>query len=195
VIIRWAALGSALSGCCGAAGLTAAVASSPPSAYVSESGVPGAAPHATLYAVSMFLLALSLALLAGPARRACWLIGASLLLAAPMAVTSGAVHCSPGCPLPPYESPTVRDLVHAAAAIAALLLCALAILLYCLLPPPHRRTGWLGVLIAYPPLLLSAGGVLFVGRSLFTGVTERVALVAVSTWVVVTALRHARAST
>ncbi|MEU7868077.1 DUF998 domain-containing protein [Dactylosporangium sp. NPDC049140] len=191
MIIRWAALGSALSGCFGAAGLTAAVAGSSPSAYVSEAGVPGA-PHATLYAASMVLLALSLALLAGPARRVCWLIGASLLLAAPMAATSGAVRCSPGCPLPPYDSPTVRDLVHAAAAIAALSLCALAILLYCLLPPPHRWTGWLGVLIAYPPLLLSAGGILFVGRSLFTGVTERAALVAVSAWVVLTAVRHVR---
>jgi hypothetical protein len=194
VVIRWAALGSALSGCCGAVGLTTAVADSPAATYVSESGVPGA-PHATLYAASMLLLALSLALLAVPARRTCRLIGASLLLAAPMAATSGAVRCSPGCPLPPYDSPTVQDLVHAAAAIAALLLCALAILLYCLLPPPDRRTGWLGVLIAYPPLLLSAGGILFAGRSLFTGVTERAALIAVSAWVVLTAVRHARTVT
>ncbi|WP_433611093.1 DUF998 domain-containing protein [Dactylosporangium sp. CA-139114] len=191
MIPRWSATASAATGCTGAAGLTAAVATSPPATYVSESGVPGA-PHAGLYAASMLFLALSLALLAIPARRSCWLIAASLALAAPLAAVSSAVHCSPGCPLPPYEAPAARDLVHAVAAIAALLLCALAILLYSLRPPPDRWTGRLGIAVAYPPLLLSAAGILFAGRSLFTGVMERAALVAVSVWVVLTAIRHSR---
>jgi hypothetical protein len=191
VINRWAAAGSAVVGSLGAAGLTTAVAGSAPWRYVSESGVPGA-PHAALYQVSMVLLAASLGLLAVPGRSACWLIGVSLALAAPLAALAGVVHCSPGCPLPPYESTTAQDLVHAAAAIGALLLCALAILLYCILPRPFRSTGWLGVAIAWPPLILSAGGVLFAGRSLFTGVMERAALIGVSAWVVLTALRHVR---
>jgi hypothetical protein len=193
VINRWASGASALAGFLGAAGLAIAVSGSAASTYVSESGVPGAL-RAGLYSASMVLLAISLALLAGPAARACRLIGASLALAAPLAALSGAVHCSPGCPLPPYETPTPRDLIHAAAAIGALLLCALAILLYCLLPPPWRGTGRLGVAIAYPPLLLSAAGILFAGRSLFTGVMERAALIGVSAWVIVTALQNARLS-
>lgn len=191
MINRWAALGSAAAGVLGAAGLAAAVAGSPAGTYVSESGVPGA-PHAGLYAASLVLLAVSLGLLARPAARLCLPIGLSLGLAAPLAALSGLVHCSPGCPLPPYETPQPRDLIHAGAAIGALLLCALAILLYCL--SPWRRVGLLGVLVAYPPLLLSAGGILLAGRSPFPGVMERVALVAVSAWVVLTAVRHARAA-
>ncbi|MEV8511068.1 DUF998 domain-containing protein [Dactylosporangium sp. NPDC051484] len=193
MISRWAAAGSAIAGTLGAAGLAAAVAGSAPWRYVSESGVPGA-PHAPLYQVSMLLLAASLALLAVPARRACALIGGSLGLAAPLAVVAGVVHCSPGCPLPPYETPAARDLVHAAGAIGALLLCALAILLYSVLPITRhlRRAGWVGLLVAYPPLILSAAGILFVGRSLFTGVTERIALATVSAWVVLTAALHLR---
>ncbi|MFI5913546.1 DUF998 domain-containing protein [Dactylosporangium sp. NPDC051541] len=183
MINRWAAAGSAVVGAGGAMGLATAVAGSAPWRYVSESGVPGA-PHATLYQVSMVLLALSLGLLAVASRPVCGLIALSLALAAPLAALSGAVHCSPGCPLPPYESPTAQDLVHAAAAIGALLLIALAILLYWF---QVRWIGWLGVAIAWPPLILSAFGILFAGRSLFTGVMERAALIGVSAWVVVTA--------
>ncbi|MER7001658.1 DUF998 domain-containing protein [Dactylosporangium sp. NPDC000555] len=193
MISRWAAAGSAIAGTLGAAGLAVAVAGSAPWRYVSESGAPGA-PHAPLYQASMLLLAASLALLAVPARRTCALIGGSLGLAAPLAVVAGVVHCSPGCPLPPYETPAVRDLIHAAGAIGALLLCALAILLYSVLPTAHRlrRAGRVGMLVAYPPLILSAAGILFAGRSLFTGVTERIALIAVSAWVVLTAALHLR---
>ncbi|WP_432832078.1 DUF998 domain-containing protein [Dactylosporangium sp. CA-092794] len=193
MITRWAAAGSAIAGALGAIGAGIAVAGSAPWTYVSESGVPGA-PHAGLYRASMVLLAVSLGLLAVPARRACALIGGSLALAAPLAFVSAAVHCSPGCPLPPYEAPAARDLVHAGGAIGALLLCGLAILLYSLLPADRllRRTGWVGAAIAYPPLVLSAFGILFVGRSLFTGVLERAALVGVSAWLVLTAARHAR---
>ncbi|WP_433211118.1 DUF998 domain-containing protein [Dactylosporangium sp. CS-047395] len=189
MINRWPAAASAVAGGLGAAGLSLAVAGSPWSAYVSESGVPGA-PRAWLYSLSLALLALSLALLAVPARRVLSLLGLSLAAAAPLAALSGAVHCSPGCPLPPYETPAPRDLIHAAAAIGALLLCALAILLYSLLPPPSRWTGLLGVVIAYPPLLVSAAGILFAGRSLLTGIAERVSLIAVSAWVIFAALRH-----
>jgi hypothetical protein len=193
VITRWAAAGAALAATLGAAGLAIAVASSAPWRYVSESGVPGA-PRAPLYQVSMIVLAAALALLAAPARRVGPLVAAALALAAPLAAVAGVVHCSPGCPLPPYETSTPRDLVHAAAAIGALGLCAVAILLYCVLPAPGRlrRAGRIGLLIAYPPLILSAAGILFAGRSLFTGVAERAALVGVCAWVVLIAALHAR---
>ncbi|HTJ31642.1 MAG TPA: DUF998 domain-containing protein [Dactylosporangium sp.] len=190
MITRWAAAGSAAAGTLGAAGLAMAVAGSAPWRYVSESGVPGA-PHAGLYQLSMVLLAVSLALLAVPAHRA---VAACFLLAAPLAAVSGAVHCSPGCPLPPYETPSPRDLLHATAAIGALGFCALAMLLYSTLRLPAllRRAGRIGLLVAYPPLILSAAGILFAGRSLFTGVMERIALVGVSAWVVFVAALHAR---
>ena len=76
------------------------------------------------------------------------LAAAALALAAPLAALSGAVTCSPGCPLPPYESPQPRDLIHATGAIGALLLCALAILVYATQPDATtlRRAGRLGVL-------------------------------------------------
>ncbi|WP_460494031.1 hypothetical protein [Dactylosporangium cerinum] len=160
----------------------------------------------------MLLLAASLALLAGPARHTGWhafatlwkgrlaavptgLAAAALALAAPLAALSGAVTCSPGCPLPPYESPRPQDLIHATGAIGALLLCALAILVYATQPDATtlRRAGRLGVLLAFPPLILSAIGILLLGRGLFTGLMERAALAAVSAWLVHTAAVHVRA--
>ena len=195
MVTRWAAAGAALAGSVGAAGLATAVAGSAPATYVSESGVPGA-PHAGLYAASMVLLAAALALLAVPARRASWLIAACLAPAAPLAGVAAAVHCSPGCPLPPYETPAARDLVHAAGAIGALGLCALAMLLSATLrvEPGVRRRGRIGLLLAYPPLILSAAGILLAGRSLFTGVMERLALVAVCAWVVLSSAAESRPS-
>src|SRR4051812_22881612 len=88
--------------------------------YVSEGGISGA-PHAWLYRISVWLIAVALALLAprAGARSAALAFG----LAAPAAFVSGAVSCSPGCPLPPFERPTAGDLVHAGGTIVALLLC------------------------------------------------------------------------
>jgi hypothetical protein len=106
------------------------------------------------------------------------------------------VHCSPGCPLPPYETPAARDLVHAAGAIGALGLCALAMLLSAALRvgPAVRRRGRIGLLVVYPPMILSAAGILLTGRSLFTGVMERLALVAVCAWVVLSSAAESRTS-
>jgi hypothetical protein len=86
--------------------------------------------------------------------------------------------------------------VHAAGAIGALGLCALAMLLYAALPvgPALRRRGRIGLLMAYPPLILSAAGIVLAGRSLFTGVMERLALVAVCAWVVLSSAAESRSS-
>ncbi|MEV0127598.1 DUF998 domain-containing protein [Dactylosporangium sp. NPDC050688] len=211
---RWFAGAATATAATGAIGLAVSVAGSAPWRYVSESGVAGA-PHATLYRTSMLLLAASLALLAVPARHTArhalatlpfvpgrlaaavpaGLAAAALALAAPLAVVAGAVTCSPGCPLPPYETSQPRDLVHAAGAIGALLLCALVILVYATQPDATtlRRAGRLGVLLAFPPLILSALGILLLGRGLFTGLMERAALAAVSAWLVHTAAVHVRA--
>ncbi|GGM14702.1 DUF998 domain-containing protein [Dactylosporangium sucinum] len=202
---RWLAGGSALLAAVGAGGLAISVAGSEPFRYVSESGVAGA-PHAGLYRVSMILLAASIALLSVPAWRTAratglpvvghwaFLGGLALAAAAPLAAVAGAVSCSPGCPLPPYETPTARDLVHAGGAIGALLLIALVILIYAVQPDPSalRRAARLAVVLAYPPLILSAAGIAFAGRGLFTGLMERASLVAVSAWLVATAALHLR---
>lgn len=207
---RWCAGAATATAAIGATGLTFSVAGSAPWRYVSESGVDGA-PHPTIYRLSMLLLAMALALLAVPARHTAhgfvpfgsgrlaavpaWLAAAALASAAPLAALSGAVTCSPGCPLPPYESPQPRDLIHATGAIGALLLCALTILVYATQPDATalRHAGRLGVLLAFPPLILSAIGILLLGRGLFTGLMERAALAGVSAWLVYTAAVHLRA--
>ncbi|GAA2624506.1 hypothetical protein GCM10010399_64850 [Dactylosporangium fulvum] len=208
---RWCAGLATAAACLGAVGLAVSVAGSAPFRYVSESGVAGA-PHAGLYRASMLLLAASLALLAVPARHTLsfpvrigglvlapmamvsGLGGLTLAVAAPLAGLSGLVTCSPGCPLPPYETPTANDLVHAAGAIGALLLLALVMLLYATQPDATalRRVGRFGILVAYPPLILSAAGIALLGRGLFTGLMERTALVAVSAWLIMTAALHIR---
>jgi hypothetical protein len=209
---RWCAGAATATAALGATGLAVSVAGSAPWRYVSESGVDGAA-HPTLYRVSMLLLAASLAFLAVPARHTArhalaglplgrlatvvpaGLAAAAIAVAAPLAALSGVVTCSPGCPLPPYESPQPRDLVHATGAIGALLLIALAMLVYATQPDDStlRRAGRLGVLLAFPPLILSAIGIAFLGRGLFTGLMERAALAAASAWLVHTAAVHLRA--
>src|SRR4051794_22835830 len=111
-------------------------------------------------------------------------------LAAPAAFVSGAVSCSPGCPLPPFERPTAADLVHAGGTIVALLLCGVVMLVYALraADPPLRRVGWAGLLLAAPVLAVAAVGLVFVGRSLFTGVMERAGLAVASAWLIATAV-------
>jgi len=163
-------------------------------AYVSEGGIPGA-PHAGLFRAGVWLTAAALALLAGPARGTVPLAGLAFALAAPAVVVSGAVACSPGCPLPPFERSTGADLVHAGASIAALLLCGLAMLLYALQPvdAPLRRAARVGVAVAAPLFALTAVGLLFVGQGLFTASLERAALLATSAWLLCTAVLHWRA--
>lgn len=163
-------------------------------AYVSEGGIPGA-PHAGLYRAGVWLIAAALALLAPPAYATVPLAGLAFALAAPAAVVSGAVACSPGCPLPPFERSTGADLLHAGASIAALSLCGIAMLLYAVqsVDSPLRRLARLGVVAAAPLFALTAVGLLFVGQSLFTATLERAALLVTAAWLLATAAMHARA--
>ena len=155
--------------------------------YVSEAGVAGT-PTATLYRVSVWLIAAAFALLAVSTRHV------AFALAAPAAVVSGAVRCSAGCPLPPFEKPTADDLVHAGASIVALLLCGFLMLWYGVqtVDSPQRRVARAGLVIALPLLALSAVALVVVGRGPLTGVLERLALIATSAWLVATATAQTR---
>lgn len=168
---------------CGAIGLFVATWWLGLGRYVSEGGIPGA-PHAWLYRVSVWLIAAALALLAPGARAP--LATLAFAVAAPAAFISGAVSCSPGCPLPPFEHPTTGDLIHAGGTIVALLLCGFIMMVYCFAAPepPLRYVGRAGLALVAPVLGLAAIGVAFVGRSLYSGVTERAALAVTSLWLI-----------
>jgi hypothetical protein len=176
----------------GAVGLLTAVADAPLAGYVSEAGVPGQ-PQSLVYRLSIFAIAAALVLLAGAARATVAPAAALLGLAAAFAAVSGAVPCSPGCPLPPYERSTAADLVHAGGSIAALGWCGLAMLAFAVLGKERwlRRVGWLGVVVAIPLLAASGIALLVAGRGLVTGVLERLALAAALAWLVATSALHA----
>lgn len=59
---------------------------------------------------------------------------------APLAAASGAVPCTAGCPLPPYESASHQDIAHAVASIGGFALAAVAMIVLALpsvvLTPP-----------------------------------------------------------
>jgi hypothetical protein len=160
--------------------------------YVSETADPMfglAAP----YAVGMITLALGV-LLIGLALAPVSRIATGLMLASAVGATvSGAVPCSPGCPLPPYEVTGVNDLVHGASSIAGLAACALAMLWLVVLPwtPSRlRRLSIAGAVLTVPLGLAEAAYMLLIGRGLVAGAIERVLLCCVVGWLVgVAALR------
>jgi Protein of unknown function (DUF998) len=190
---RLAAGGAAAAGVVGAGGLLVAAVRGGVLGYLSEAGTPGA-PSARLYQLSIWALAVSLALLAVAARPAVRSAAVALLAAAPFAAVSGAVTCTAGCPLPPYEPSTGRDLVHAGASIAALSLFALAMLLVAAYAQsaPLRRVSRVGAAVGVPLLAASGVALLIAGRGVLTGVVERLALAALLGWLVAAAMLLAR---
>jgi hypothetical protein len=154
----------------------------PVTGYVSEVGVPGTW-SSVVFRLGVLGVAVALGLLAASLRGAPALV---LALAAPFTAVSGAVTCSPGCPLPPHDRPTAADLVHAGAVVAALALCALAMLLLAVLgtDPLLSRISRVGAGLAVPLLGAAGLAMLVVGRGTLTGVLERVALVACLGWLV-----------
>jgi len=190
------AVAAAILAAFGAMGLTWAVfATSPLSGYVSEAGVPGA-PQSLLYRGSILAVAASMGLLAYALRfdGAYVLLSPAALLgtAAPLAALSGAVPCSSGCPLPPYETPTTGDLVHATASALALAFAALAMLLLAARPAAGHQhvvaASRIGAIVTVPLLALAGLAMLSIGRGLVTGVIERAALLAALSWLVTVAL-------
>jgi hypothetical protein len=170
-----------------AAGLTICLMSQPPGSYVSEAGVAGA-PHFVLYRASVVAAGLSAAALAVGLFRPFALAAVALIAAAPAIIASATVSCTPGCPLPPHEVTTARDLVHAAASTIGVGCCALAMLaLARTATGPLRRLSRLAVFAAWPLLLATAACMLTLGRGPATGVFERLGILACLAWIVATA--------
>lgn len=175
----------------GAAAVTVAVIAGPgpgPIAYVSEAGITDSG-YAGAYRIGIFSVAASLLLLAGALppglRAAAGLLG----VGAVATVLSGAVTCSEGCPLPPFEATTVADLVHGGASIAATAAVVLAMLVLLFSPAADqglRRIAAVGAAVALPVAAVVAAALLLVGRSALLGVSERVLLVVVAAWGLVT---------
>ncbi|SCF38906.1 Protein of unknown function [Micromonospora purpureochromogenes] len=176
----------------GTVAVTVAVVAGPGSGltgYVSEAGIAGSR-YAPTYRIGVFALAAALLLLATalpPAlRAAAALLGAGSVLTA----LSGAVTCSAGCPLPPFEAATVADLVHGGASIAAVAAVVFAMLALLLSPaahPPLRRIAGVGVALALPLAAAIALAMLIVGRGGLVGGLERLLLAVTAAWALATA--------
>jgi hypothetical protein len=104
--------------------------------FVSEAAVdPGDVAGVSVawwYRAGLLAVSLGLLLLAAGLRRlwAGWLgVAVTGLVAGSgaLAVVSASVTCSPGCPLPPYETPAAVDLVHSAASVLSVACCVFAI--------------------------------------------------------------------
>ncbi|MFI9643066.1 DUF998 domain-containing protein [Micromonospora sp. NPDC051925] len=189
-----AAAASAAAGCvlAGAVAVTVAVVAGPgpgPTGYVSEAGIVDSA-YAPTYRIGVFALAAALLLLAAalPAalRVAAWLLAAGAVCT----VLSGAVTCSAGCPLPPFEATTVADLVHGGASIAAVGVTVLAMLAIGFTAPATPALRWvarMGAAVALPLAVVIALGLLTVGRGGLVGGLERLVLLACTGWGLATA--------
>lgn len=195
---RVSAAGAAVVALLSGTGLTVATGSSDPWRYVSEAGVAGAA-YAGLYRASVLGVATALALLALALRPRPGLASGTRLasgaagLAAAFSVVSATATCSPGCPLPPHETPTAADLVHAGASIAGLALSALVMVLLVVWAedPLMRRISGTGAALGVPLLVAAGLSMLLAGRGLVTGVLERAALAVCLGWLVAAAARQA----
>jgi len=185
-----AAAGGALAG---AVAVTVAVVAGPGpglGGYVSEAGIAGSA-YASTYRIGILALAGALLLLAvalPPGVR----VAAPALLATSAVFTavSGAVTCSEGCPLPPFERATVADLVHGGASIVAtgavvLTMAVLAVSQQA--GPAVRRLAARTAALAFPLCAAVALAMLVVGRGTLVGVLERLVLALAVLWAMVTA--------
>ncbi|WBB70395.1 DUF998 domain-containing protein [Micromonospora sp. WMMD812] len=184
-----AAAASAAAGCTlvGAAAVTVAVIAAPGpglTGYVSEAGIAGSG-YAPTYRIGVYALAAGLLLLAAalpPALR----VAAALLAAGGLGTAlSGAVTCSAGCPLPPFERATVADLVHGGASIAAtaaVIFAMVAITLTRGASWPLRRLSGIAALVALPLCAAVGLAMLVVGRGALVGVLERVVLAIAVLW-------------
>jgi arginine exporter protein ArgO len=154
--------------------------------YISQAGAPGAT-HAGAYRAGVLLLALTLFLLGNALMS---LAGVLLIGAGALAAVSSRISCTPGCPLPPYEHSTGRDLVHAGTSIAAIGVTVLAMLAIAAFSPDHRqrRVARIAAVICGPVLVALAITLLAIGRSTTTAVLERIGLTGVLFWVIGCAL-------
>jgi hypothetical protein len=218
---RAAAIGAAAAVSAGALVMLGALIAAPGSwltGYVSEVAAPGM-PTATAYrwgfaAVSAGVALLALALrspapqspAAGPAfrgggsarawlgwlgARAAGLIPPLLLAAAALSATSTAVTCSRGCPLPPYEPTTPRDMVHGGASVVGLVLLA-GVMVLVSLSEAHRaaqrRLAAVSAAVIVPLGATLALSMLVVGRTGAGALLERLILAVAVSWLTGAAL-------
>jgi hypothetical protein len=172
----------------GGAAVAVAVVAGPASGwtgYVSEAGIgPGA--YAWVYRIGVLVFAAGLlplsALAVATSRVAAVLFGGAALGGA----LSGAVTCSDGCPLPPFEAATTADLVHGAASVAAVGACVLAMPVVAMRAAATslRRGSLVAAAVAFPLSGVVGAGMLTLGRGTVVGVVERALLVAVALWLI-----------
>ncbi|MFG1868076.1 DUF998 domain-containing protein [Micromonospora arborensis] len=186
--------GSAAAGCAlaGAVAVTVAVVAGPGpglTGYVSEAGIAGSG-HAATYRIGVLALAAALLLVGAALPPGVWAAPALLATAAVFTAVSGAVTCSAGCPLPPFERATAADLVHGGASIAATAAVVFAMITLAVSGPAGPVVRWLARVAAALalPLCATVGlAMLVVGRGAVVGVLERLILALAAVWGVTTA--------
>ncbi|MFU8871227.1 DUF998 domain-containing protein [Micromonospora sp. SL4-19] len=176
----------------GAVAVTVAVVAGPGpglTGYVSEAGVTDSG-YAGAYRIGVFALAAGLLLLAAALLPALEAAAALLAVAGGCTVLSGAVTCSDGCPLPPFEATTVADLVHGGASVAGTAAVVFAMLVLAVSPAADRqlrRVARVGAALALPLAAAIGLAMLIVGRGSLVGVLERLLLAVAAAWGVATA--------
>ncbi|MET7946216.1 DUF998 domain-containing protein [Micromonospora sp. NPDC005324] len=182
--------GSAAAGCilAGAVAVTLAVVAGPGpglTGYVSEAGIAGSA-HAATYRIGILALAGALLLIGAALPPGVWAAAPALLATgAVFTAVSGAVTCSDGCPLPPFERATTADLVHGGASIAATAAVVFAMITLAVSGTAGRTVRRLaGVAAALAlPLCATVGlAMLVIGRGPVVGVLERLILALAVLW-------------
>ncbi|MEU8424702.1 DUF998 domain-containing protein [Micromonospora sp. NPDC048835] len=184
------AAGSAAAGCtlAGAVAVTLAVVAGPGpglTGYVSEAGIAGSA-HAATYRIGILALAGALLLIGAALPPGVWAAAPGLLAtSAVFTAVSGAVTCSDGCPLPPFERATTADLVHGGASIAATAAVVFAMITLALSGPAGRavrRLAGIAAVLALPLCGTVGLAMLVLGRGSVVGVLERLILALAALW-------------
>ncbi|WP_433652328.1 DUF998 domain-containing protein [Micromonospora zamorensis] len=186
--------GSAAAGCAlaGAVAVTVAVVAGPGpglTGYVSEAGIAGSG-HATTYRIGILALAAALLLVGVALPPGVWAAPALLATGAVFTAVSGAVTCSAGCPLPPFERATAADLVHGGTSIAATASVVLAMVTLAVSGPAGpvlRRLAGLAAAVALPLCAAVGLAMLVLGRGAVVGVLERLVLAVAVLWGLATA--------
>ncbi|WP_233513968.1 DUF998 domain-containing protein [Micromonospora craterilacus] len=177
----------------GTAAVTVAVVAGPGpglTGYVSEAGVADSG-YAWTYRIGVFALAAALMLVAAALPAVLRAAAALLTFGSLATLLSGAVTCSAGCPLPPFERATVADLVHGGASVAATAAVVFAMIAIALAPAadrPLRRVATVAAAVALPLAGAVGLAMLAVGRSSLVGTLERLLLAVAVLWGLVTAV-------
>jgi hypothetical protein len=196
---RFFAIAAFVTTAVGAGLIVAAVAAIPRlwlGGFVSEAGVASSGQAGTYrlgaagVALGQALFAVALSFSPRSGSRWVWVVPLTVGLVAVDAVFGGvsaAVSCSPGCPLPPHETPTVRDLVHGGASILAVGLLSLALLCVAVFWPPGPlvRPSRITAAVVVPLVAASGLAILIAGRGYVTGLLERAVLAGAIGWTLV----------